>query len=79
MNYARYNRFVINGQRVFPSYNIFGESIWDRPINGPYCQAGEPCLNLLDCGQGYCSSTGVCSAAKPTVAAGQFISPSFVR
>ena len=79
MTYAQYCRFERNGQRVFPSYNLFGECVWDRPVAGRYCEAGKPCASLLNCGAGYCASTGTCSAAKPTVNAGQYISPSFVR
>jgi hypothetical protein len=74
---AAYCRFDVNGQRLFPSYNLYGECVWNRPVDR-YCEAGKACSSLLDCGRGYCASTGTCSAAKPTVGVGPLISPNYV-
>ena len=66
MEYAQYCRYQQNGERVLPPYNIFGECVHDKRL-GRYCENGKRCDSLMQCGVGYCDSTGQCSNAVPTV------------
>jgi hypothetical protein len=66
MDHALYGRYWKDGKRVLPAYNLFGELVHDTPV-ARYCEAGKRCDSLLQCGVGYCDSTGQCSNALPTV------------